>query len=609
MSEQTLIRTRGEPRQAAPDANAADTLRRPVSVWDVSSILLAAWVVLSGTILASNIFNEWLYRPRLLEVAALSTALASAAALCVAIVRERPTLRSIGVQLTRVWREPPGDWPAFVLGVLLAIPLLGLYAPTLFTDADSMRIVASIRHVQRGNLGFLVETQDSFGPHMFLGPALALGGAEALRIVTIVSIQLLTGTVAWITRRASGSMAAAAIAGFALLSIPPVVERVLFLPMYPTMLALACVGSWLAYRAIVEEARLPYAAGAGLCLVLAQEAQPVGQLFLAIPLLLLIMAPQLRAGALKVAHVYLFTLVVLLPRLIVNLSEGGMSHLRSNRTDFWITEGYLSQIQRGYHGYSGLDDPTLTYIRMFPERFVNSLGDFGWLALALAVLALLGLRGRARLFSLSCAGLVVAAMTVSSIHPAPRYFSPLWPGIALLAGISAGWLLQQRWLAVRLLGVVSVILLAVVAGTAFRATGLEARRLTNVVEGGGYRAAAELIDDGKGVLGGRGFRLLAADADIRTYGGQFLSEEEFVTFLTWPSDEAVIEVMERHDIGWVMSRGRVDVEYHNTWLLPNYGVPVRVNDRLPESTSFCRVFSQRTVILYKLGPCPEDENP
>lgn len=606
MSEQTLVRTGAEPRRADGDGSPADTQRRSVTIWDVSSILLAAWVVLSGTIVASNVFNEWLYRPSLVEVAAASTVLAGAAALCVAIVRERPAPRTILARLTRVWRDPPGDWPAFVLGVLLAVPLLGLYAPTLFTDSDSLRIVAAIRHVQRGNLGFLVETQDSFGPHMFLGPVLAVGGAEALRIVTMVSVQVLTGTVAWIARRASGSMAAAAIAALALLSIPPLVERVLWLPMYPTMLALACAGSWLAYRAIVQDARWPYAVGAGLCLVLAQEAQPVGQLFLAVPLLLLTMAPRLRTGAPKVVHVYGFALVFLLPRLIVNLSEGGLRHLRSNRTDFWITEGYLGQIQRDFHQHSALDDSLVTYIWMFPQRLVNSLG-FGWLALALAILALVGLRGRARLFSLACVGLLVAAMTVTSIHPTPRYFSPLWPGIALLVGISTAWLLQRQRVAVRLLGIVPVILLAVVAASAFHSTGLEARRLTNVVEGGGYREAAELIDDGKGVLGGRAFRLLAIDTDIRTYGGQFLSEEEFVTFLTWPSDEAVIEVMERHDIGWVMSRGRVDVDYHNTWLLPNYGVPVRVNDRLPESPSFCRVFGQRTVILYKLGACPEDE--
>jgi hypothetical protein len=607
MSGTTLIRIRAEPPGACGDTNSAGARRRSVTIWDISSILLAIWVVLSGTIVASNVFNEWLYRPWLVEVVAASTVLAGAAALCVAIVRERPAPRTIFARLTGVWRDPPGDWPAFVLGALLAAPLLGLYAPTLFTDSDSLRIVAAIRHVQRGNLGFLVETQDSFGPHMFLGPVLAVGGTEALRIVTIVSVQVLVGTVAWIARRASGSMVAAAIAALGLLSIPPVVERVLWLPMYPTMLALACVGSWLAYRAIVDDASWPYAVGAALCLVLAQEAQPVGQLFLAVPLLLLTIAPRLSAGALKVAHVYGFALVVLLPRLIVNLSEGGLRHLRSNRTDFWITEGYLGQIQRDFHQYSALDDSLVTYLRMFPERLVSSLGDFGWVALAFAILALVGLRGRARLFPVAWVGLLVAAMTVTSTHATPRYFSPLWPGIALLVGISTAWLLQRQRVAVRLLGVVPVILLAVVAASAFHRTGLEARRLTNVVEGGGYREAAELIDDGKGVLGGRAFRLLAIDTDIRTYGGQFLSEEEFVTFLTWPSDEAVIEVMERHDIGWVMSRGRVDVEYHNTWLLPNYGVPVRVNDRLPESPSFCRVFGHKSVILYKLGACPEDE--
>lgn len=591
---------------AAPADDVADRGRRPVSVWDISGLLLLVSAMLAITALVPQISEDWLRQSAIVDWLAGLAGVAFAGSLGVAIAMTRPAALSIPARLIGVWLHPPGDWPAFVLGFALAAPLLGLYWPTLFTDSDSMRLVAAVRHVQRGNLDFLVETQDSFGPHLFLGAPAVLGSPEGLRVVTILSMMALAGVLAWVGRRLSGSMTAAAATALALLSIPSAVEQVLYLPMYTAMLAFACTGSWLAYRAIAQDAGWRYAWGAGICLVMAQETQLVGQLFLSVPLMLLATAPSIRRGVANVARVYACVVAFLVPRILVNLSHGGLSHWRTNRTDYWIIQGYLRDIQADLLDYAGLEDSYTTYLQQFPGRLLTSLGDFGWVALALAAAALLGLRGRAWWGVLGFATVVVAAMTTRTIQPTPRYFSPFWPGMALLAGLTVAWLLRRRHIVWRVLGVSALVLLACLVPLSLRASTREGTTLADRVDT--YRDMVAVIDDGKGVIGARALPLVAADIDTRTFGGQFLTENDYVTYLTWPSDEAVLEVLERYDTGWVVVRKMqsLEVDYHNTWLVPHHGLQARHPDMVASSPNFCTAFTGAGVTLYKLDPSGQD---
>ncbi|MGH9112708.1 MAG: hypothetical protein ACRDZN_10510, partial [Acidimicrobiales bacterium] len=109
-------------------------------------------------------------------------------------------------------------------------------------------------------------------------------------------------------------------------------------------------------------------------------------------------------------------------------------------------------------------------------------------------------------------------------------------------------------------------------------------------------------------IGARSHSLVNVTADIPTWGGQFLAEDEYATYLTWPSDDAVIEVMDRHDIGWVLIHPNVALEtdYHDTWLIPHHGVPARHVERVATSTNFCRMADVAGFVLYRLGGCPGD---
>jgi hypothetical protein len=122
-----------------------------------------------------------------------------------------------------------------------------------------------------------------------------------------------------------------------------------------------------------------------------------------------------------------------------------------------------------------------------------------------------------------------------------------------------------------------------------------------------------MVDDGKGVIGSRSHVLVYVESEIPTYGGQFLTEDEYATYLTWPSDDEVIEVLDRHDIGWVLVNPNrlIEIDYHNTWLIPNHGAPARQVWMVAESPNFCKVASPAGLTLYRLdrsgAPCPLEE--
>jgi hypothetical protein len=581
--------------------------RRRATAWDLLGISLATLGMLAVNGVATRAIGTPLGHSRLFGLATWGSAATSLALLAVLAVRDRPRPGDIPRLVTAVWTDPPGAWAAGILGTLLATPVLGLYTPVLLGDADSARVIAGVAHVRAHGIDFLVDTQDNLLPHLVLGPAIAVGGLAGAKLVTLLTVQALAGVTGYVTYRITRSMLGTAAATLALLAIPAAVERGGFTPMYPAMLALGYVGGWFAYRAITRPDERWSALVAGLCLALAPEATAVGQLFLVAPVLLLVFAPTWRTGLTACARVYLVVAVAMVPRIVINLSAGGFERMTSYRTDYWVTKGYVGEIQSNFWMYIGVNEPVGEYLSRLPWRFTHSLGPRGYLVLALASAAWLVLgRGRGRAFVLAVVGFMVLAVTVKQVPPFPRYYSPLWPGLAILVGVGVAALARRPARAVRLLALGVVPILVVAAATTLVRVSHSQDGVRASIDNGPYRQLAGAVSDGKGVIGARSHSLLNVSADIPTWGGQFLTEDEYVTYLTWPSDDAVIEMMERHDIGWVLIHPKrvLETDYHDTWLIPHHGARARHVERVAASPAFCHTASVGGFELYRLGSCP-----
>jgi hypothetical protein len=614
--------TAGQPTPAAPgvltslelerrDHLKPAAVQRHFSAWDALGILLLTFVMLVANRLAVAYVGTQLGRSRWIHLITLASGVITLAGLAWLTLRDRQGISAIPRRVLAVWRDPPGDWAAFALGALLATPLLGLYAPILFNDADSARLVASVRYVQGGTFGYFPETQEPLLPHVLLGPSIALRGLAGAKLFAIASVQTLCGVTALLTRRITGSMWGAGAAALGLLSLSAVLERATHLPMYSTMLALGYFGSWLAYRAMTTpQAHWRYVLPAGLCLALAPEAHGVGQLFLAVPFLLVVFAPTAGTGMAQMGRTYATILVVSLPRIVINLSEGPLATFAGSRTDYWVTNGYVSEIQRRFWGpklYIGIDEGAGEYVTRLPERYLDSLGAQGWLVVVLAGIAwLLCTRGRARWFVIAVVAFMALALTIKRVPPFSRYYSPLWPGMAILVGVLVGSLARRRTLLTRLGAAFCSVVLVAAAAVTYRDSARGFDRVRHAVDTSAYPSLAAAIDDGKGVIGARAHQaLMSVSTNIQTWGDQFLTEDEYVTYLTWPSDNVVIEMLERHNIGWVLIHPYLPLEllYNDTWLVPYHGKSARHVDAIAMSPRFCKYLEVGGFVLYKLGSC------
>jgi hypothetical protein len=595
----------GDGRNGDSDGRRAPA-RRSASAADLVGVLVVVSAMLAANHAAVVGFGTPLGTSRGIRVVSLATGLAAVVGLLYLLVRERGRPTRVARSATEVWRDPPGGWVAFALGSALALPFLGLYWPRQGQHSDSARLLASVDHVWRGDLGYLVDVQESYLPHLLYGPTMAVGGLPAARLLAMATFVVLCGATALITYRITRSLPGAAASAVALVCIDGAARLSLYSPMYPLMLTLGYLGGWLSYRAVTD-GRWRDALGAGVCLALAPEAQAVGQLFLAAPALVAVLAPTPRLALTRTARTYGVVAVALLPRLALNLAEGGLDRVTIYRTDWWITQGYVRYIQENLWDYHGINEPLGYYLSHLPGRYYGSLGGSGWIVLVGLVLGWLCCRWRGRVFALAVVGCMLAAITIEQVPGFPRYYSPLFPGIAMVSGVFVAHVLRDRRRALRLGGILfSACLLAgasVTFGSVRRLA--EATRLTTEEARPVQRLVAS-IDDDRGVIGARAHQIVfGATAGTPTWGDQFLTEDEYVTYLTWPSDEEVLEVLARHDIGWVVLHNdhRFERAYNDVWLLPFHGRRSRHIEALAASPNFCLSFEENLYRLYKVGAC------
>jgi hypothetical protein len=414
----------------------------------------------------------------------------------------------------------------------------------------------------------------------------------------------LSGLTAYLGYRLTGRGSGALVAAVSLLVIPAIPERADLLPMYAASFGLAYGAGWILHRSMSNPTRHRWApAAAGLGFVLAYEAHGVGQIFLLIPFLLLALHPWRRAWRPLVLS--LATIAVLsVPRVIVNLSVGGFENFRTNYADFQVQK-YLPVINRDFWGHN-IETSPLGYLANLPGMTEEVFGGRTLFLLMAIPIGLAAVRAgrRARLFVIAATAVFLAALAVNSPATFGRYLTPLAVGFALVVAVGVVTALRGEGEA-RVVGRILVVVLGFAAFFQMVDTvsaKMESRE--ELVHGPLPRLAAA-VDDDRSVTGVRPHQLVWADPTIRTEYGRTMTEDDWVAFLSWPDDDTVTEIMDRNGIGWVyiMPHPRFEIDYHQTWLEPAYGLEVNHVAGIVESDRFCLVAEEGGHLLYRYGEC------
>ena len=504
--------------------------------------------------------------------------------------------------------RPPRAWAAWIVGGGLAAPLAALYAPIIL-DVDSAWVVIATQGYRDQGIRFLQETQDVVLPQVVLGPILRTWGYQGAIIYSIGTVAVLAAlasvTAYHLTRRPVASF----VAGGALLAMPSIVPGAYRLPMYATMLILGYAGALLVHSAMGSwPHRWWLAAAGGVALALAPEAHSLGQLFLLVPFLLVVLHPHRRVVRALLVSV-LAMAITSIPRVWLNLSIGGFHQFRSNRTDWLVEKGYLRMINERLRHQRSNDGP-VAYLGNVPHLLEAAFGVSLLVVLGVLV-AVAAIRAQRR--TLVFVVVVVVAFILALVVAAPgtygRYLSPLGVGAAIVAGCGAAALADADWLgrwraqgrALAAVAVVVVVLLAAIQiGTNVRSHQGEVRRLSPYLT-----SLADRIPPGEGVMGVRSNLMVYVNPNLHTLYGRTMSEKDFVTYLTWPSDKAVIRMMRRLGVTWVVVRDSkfAETTYHETWLRPVYGKRDRHAHEINQSDRFCREARVGHTVLYRIGGC------
>src|SRR5688572_17181457 len=144
--------------------------------WDAVTVLLTATAMLGVAhweLLRLDPDRKVGWSP-FIEKVSVAVGVLAVAGFAAVLAWTRPPLARLPRLLTDVWVRPPSPFAAFLLGAILASPILARYSPMLAYDSDSARLVASITYVQNGHLGYFADIQEPYLAHVLIGPFLAV---------------------------------------------------------------------------------------------------------------------------------------------------------------------------------------------------------------------------------------------------------------------------------------------------------------------------------------------------------------------------------------------------------------------------------------------------
>ena len=202
----------------------------------------------------------------------------------------------------------------------------------------------------------------------------------------------------------------------------------------------------------------------------------------------------------------------------------------------------------------------------------------------------------------------IGALVYRSVGGIPRYIYILLPGLVLLAAYGLADLVQVLRSYKRTVYLVPVLGVAMVAllGSTYLVNAREqvekTQDLTSSSRQRELSRIANLVDDRAAVLGSRAGQLIPYLRQNELLAAKSVTEDEFVTYLSWRSRQAVNKLLENNGVGWVLIRKpaeKWEVNYH-VWLQSVTGKPPRHHETLKKSKLVELVHDGKDYRLYRV---------
>jgi len=500
-----------------------------------------------------------------------------------------------------------GDFALFAIAFIVLSMFLVPISWTPALNADSGTALSISKALSEGDTEPLVDGLFPPFQTVVYSIMVIVGIVNFATAVPVLFSALLAIALAGVAHWYSRSYAVAAIPPLFLLFSSTFWQQTGSLTFYPAFALLGYSGLFFAGRYVLETKRTPTFALLGAVLLAASlYAFTTALLFLPIPAILLAFFFN-KQRMHRTLVLYAGLAVTALPWFAWHIAVGG-SHFYYHPLN-WLVEKHLAVINDEFWN---LPHESLTEYAptMLNVGFEGLVATPIWLLVPVGAGFIWRQHGaRAGLFVMACVAFFLASLAV--IRPAPydRYFYPVLPLTIALA--TAGTIAISRIMP-------DVLKRASIAGIVFVAVAYaltvnsEASEFTNVINLDNIQKSrsynemlkvADLIDDSKGIIS-RDSRIQSVLPDNRVSTVFLIDEADYVTYLTWPSDSEVQEMLGKYDIGWLLlykDAGRWERDY-NVWLERNYGLKPRHYIEASRSTEFRKVMDGRVYVLYQVLP-------
>ena len=514
----------------------------------------------------------------------------------------------------------PVDWGRVGRGVLLAVTALGgLFALAVavwmivgFSEyvpvhIDDARIQADVFSAISTNGSWIFRSGLPFmeiAAYAVWVKIFGWGSLIAIPIIFSISLAVLTGYIAY---RVTGSPWAGLAALLLLASLPLFLERARLLPFYPATMFFGYAGMFGAC-CYARGRSWPTLVTGIVGLSGALYSFNLGLLFLPIPVLYLILERS-RSTLLRLVHVYGPVLLLSLPWLVWHWRVYGPGQLWRQRFHWMAEKGYLEIRNTEFWGIAS--HSPLEFGGKLPGMLETAAGPLVLVLAVLGAVAVLKMPSwRWRIASLIALAIPTGALIGKTPASYTRYVYIFLPGLVLLAVYGFHSVCGDRArLRGGLMGLTSfaavVASVAVLCALFFLNARGELAAVERVKEGQIQQEMSQLvdlIDDDRAVLGSRAVKIMSYLQRNEVVTPYNASEEDFVTYLTWPSDGEMDAMMDKYNVGWVLIRKpgeRFERDYQ-VWLETAVGQLPRHYLQLETSSLVSEVHDGRHFTLYRV---------
>lgn len=489
---------------------------------------------------------------------------------------------------------------SLVVALSVRVVLAGIVA------VDDARLYSEITQISNGNYDIFFKFQvPIMQDALYIFYSNIFGWDAPLLMLPVISTLILAGLIGYLTFRMTSSYRTSLFSILFFYSFDVVNNQSLTSVLYPLSIFFSYFGMYLIWKYLSEKKSLKYAVFGGGFLVSSIYTHQIGLIFMAMPFVLWITSSNRSWKYLLL--IYFSILMLAFPWILNHLDPS--THILSFERDRWMVKNdYINIINTEFWGY-GTTGITINYIE-FAEgilrMFENSVGD-NWLMIS--ILSFIGIytSKKRELIITSTALFIVLLIAITIINPASfgRYFYPILPLLAIGSALFMSSLLQHiRSYSIRnILTYMIVILLLCNISFSFIAINYKIQQTVTNEKFDELRDVGRIINDQKGIIGSRPSELAIVCPDNSIYSHDYVSEEEFVLFLQWPSDPEVDRLFKKYDIGWIILNKPVEKyerDYHGAWLKKVYHVEPDHYIKLQKSEVATKVFKGNYYILYKI---------